>query len=167
MAVSCSVCFGQTNSLIAAAQPLRPPTLKLSDRPARGGGTAANVSSQTQLAPPQGHLFPPPELKMHELPFITPVASGSLPRQTGAFSSQMSSDINPAQTAVFNRIEREGLLKPRGPTYDSDVERKIAAAFRPQIIHVGHVQIYSPIVTAIARRNPLCLFDPMVLGISF
>jgi len=147
LVVPCSVCFGQTNLVVAA--------------------THTVVSSQALLGPPQGHLFPLPELKLHELPFRAEQVSSPLPRQTGAFSSQLSSEKNPARITVFSRIEREGLLKPQGPAYNSDVERKIAAAFRPEIIHFGHVQIYSPIVTAIARRNPLCLLDPMVLGISF
>jgi hypothetical protein len=154
LVVPCCDCFGQANSSVAAAQPLPRLTLKL-------------PPEQNSLAPPQGHLFPPPELKLQALPFRPENVSSPLPRQTGAFSSQISSEGNPAQIAVFSRIEREGLLKPQGPTYDSDVERKIAAAFRPEIIHVGHVRITSPIITAIARRNPLCLLDPMVLGISF
>jgi hypothetical protein len=147
MAASGLVCFGQTNSPGPAAR--------------------ANASTQTQLAPPRARLFPPPELMLHDLPFKSAPAGARLPPQTGAMSSHMSSELTPAQVAAFERIEREGQLKPHEPAYNSDVERKLAAAFKPKIIRVGHVQIYSPIVTAIARKNPLCLLDPMVLGISF
>lgn len=131
------------------------------------GAAQTDVSVQTQLAPPAGHVFPPPALKFQQLPFRPESVSHPLPPQTAASSSQVRSAWNSPESAVFDRIDREGLLKPQGATYTSDVERNIAAAFRPQIIHVGHVQIYSPIVTAIARRNPLCLLDPLVLGISF
>jgi hypothetical protein len=68
---------------------------------------------------------------------------------------------------LLHRMEQSGLLKPAGPVYDSEFDRAMAAAFRPEIIHVGHVQISCSIITAIARKNPFCLLDQSVLGISF
>ena len=79
----------------------------------------------------------------------------------------MSFGVEPAQIALFDRIEREGLLKVPGPKYDNDLERRLAGAFQPKIIRWGHAQIECPIVTAIARKNPLCLLCPMILNVSF
>jgi hypothetical protein len=141
----CLVCSGQTNSPVPAAR--------------------ADNSSQTQFTPPQSQLFPPPDLKLHELPFKQESQSDALPHRTLAYSGQMDSQVTPAQAALFRRIERSGQLKP--PPGETDFERKLDAAFKPKVIHIGHVQIYSPIATAIARKNPFCLLDPMVLGISF
>jgi hypothetical protein len=104
---------------------------------------------------------------MLDLPFRTAGPTLAPPAQTPAFSSRLSLEGNPAQIAVFRKIEREGLVKPPGSADRNDLERKIDAAFAPKILHAGSVRIYSPIVTAIARKNPLCLIDPMFLGISF
>jgi hypothetical protein len=142
---TCLVCSGQTNSPVAAGH--------------------ADNSSQTKLTPSQSQLFPPPDLKLHDLPFKQEAPSDALPHRTVAYSGQMDSEISPGQAALFRRIEQAGELKP--PAAGTDFERKMDAAFKPKIIHIGHVKIYSPIATAIARKNPFCLLDPMVLGISF
>jgi hypothetical protein len=142
---SCPICSGQTNSPVAAVR--------------------ADNSSQTKLTPSQSQLFPPPDLKLHDLPFKHEAPSDALSQRTVAYSGQMGSEISPGQAALFRRIEQAGELKPRAA--GTDFERKMDAAFKPKVIHIGHVQIYSPIATAIARKNPFCLLDPIILGISF
>ena len=87
-------------------------------------------------------------------------------RQAQVFSSRVDS-LNGPNNAIFRRIEKEGSLRPVEQEPTTAFERKVANAFKPEILHVGHMRIYSPIATAIARKNPLCLLDPMVLGISF
>jgi hypothetical protein len=125
------------------------------------------ASIQTQSPPAHSRLFPAPELKFHDLPFRPEDMGSTLPRQSNAFASQMSSGTDAAQASLFKQIEQEGSLRPAEPVFKTDVGRKIANAFRPEIIHVGHVHIYSSIVTAIARKNPLCLLSPVALDVSF
>jgi hypothetical protein len=111
-------------------------------------------------------LFAATDLKLHKSPVGNQEAIG-LSGTTDPVSNQINVRWGRSDTAVFSRIEREGLLKVPQPVFRSDVAQKIASAFAPQIIHVGHVEIYSSIVNAIARRNPLCLLDPQFLNISF
>jgi hypothetical protein len=124
------------------------------------------VSKITRSVATQTQLFPPPELETHELPVRPDDVNTQPTRQAQVFSSQVDS-VNDPRSALFRQIEKEGSLKSPEPVPNSETGRKVANAFRPEILHVGHVRIYSPLVTAIARKNPLCLLDPMVLGISF
>ncbi len=142
-----SACFGQTNGS---------PPAKLSE----------SIQLQ-QLRSPQTHLFSPPELKTHELPTRPEDVITRPDRQAQVFSSRVDSLNNQTSSAIFRRIEKEGSLRPAEQAPTTELGRKVANAFKPEILHVGHVRIYSPLVTAIARKNPLCLLDPMVLGISF
>jgi hypothetical protein len=72
--------------------------------------------------------------------------------------TQTTQGAHPPEDGIISRIGREGLLALR-PT--------VPASLRPKILHIGHVKIYSPVVTAVARKNPLCLLDATFLNISF
>jgi hypothetical protein len=168
-----------TKSPNALSPASSPDTVAESSRLRLQGGdrleNAANAYSQEEefhsmglRAPLKGRLSPPEAqgLKLSDnAKDVGDRASG------GAFASsgQMSLEANPnpAEAALFSRIAREGLLQPPAPEYENDFERKMAVGFRPEIIHLGHVTISSPIITAIARRNPLCLLDPIFLQIGF
>ncbi len=121
---------------------------------------------QTNSPAAAAPLPPLRTLKMPAAPKQSPAAI-VLPANTNALAGQMSLEGNPAKTAAPSRIAQEGLLIPPGPAYSNDFERNMAAAFRPEIIHAGHAQIYSSVVTAVARKNPLCLLDATFLHISF
>jgi hypothetical protein len=173
LAASGLACLGQTHSSVTAIRPLPPPALNPSRELAQNSAVApraatATTPSQIQDAPiPPGHVFPLPELKWQDLPFRQEaVAASSAPQPVG-FSRSRNSELSASDTATFDRIEREGLLRPPVQTFDSEIARKISRAFEPKIIHIGHVEIYSSIVNAIARKNPLCLLDPMVVNVSF
>jgi hypothetical protein len=174
LVVTCPVSFGQTHSTAAAAEPIPCLTLKLprereQNAPALSlvANDNSNVSCPLRLAPFQEQLFSPSKFKWQELPARAENLRDPAPRVTGALLNQMSFEANPAQIALFDRVEREGLLKLPGPKYDNDLERHLAGAFQPKIIHWGHAEIESPIITAIARKNPLCLLNRMILNISF
>ena len=107
-----------------------------------------------------------PALKLPAAPTQNPPAV-LLPADTNSPAGQMSLEGNQAKTPASKRSEPEGLLNLPGPAYGSDLEPGMAAAFRPEIIRAGHTQIYSSVVTAVARKNPLCLLDPTFLKISF
>ena len=79
----------------------------------------------------------------------------------------MKLEGKPARIAISSQVVEEGLLQPAGPSYDNDLERNMAAAFKPEIVQRGHTRIYSSVVTAVARKNPFCVLDPTFLEISF
>jgi hypothetical protein len=132
-----------------------------------GGAPPADVCQQTRLLPFQGHVSSPPETQGLKLPGRpVNVVDPSL-RDAFAISSQTSLKADLTETALYSRMERENFFKSSEPEYDNDLERKIDAAFKPEIIHLGHVRIQCSVITAIARKNPLCLLSPNFLGISF
>jgi hypothetical protein len=134
---------------------------------AKDSAIGANLRTKIQQPQTQTHLFAPPELKLHALPSRPEDVNTQPTRQAQVFSSRMDPLNDPMREGKFRQIEKEGLLKAPGEVATTELGRKVEKAFRPEILHVGHVRIYSPIATAIARKNPLCLLDPMVLGISF
>jgi hypothetical protein len=73
------------------------------------------------------------------------------------YSSDISSQLSEVHARTFSRLESEGLLR----------QPESQGPFSPKIIHVGHVQIYSSVMTAVARKNPLDLLDATFLNISF
>jgi hypothetical protein len=73
-------------------------------------------------------------------------------------SDQTSQRPPQSETGIISRIGQQGLLTPQA---------NIAGPVRPKIIHMRHMQIYSSVVTAVARKNPLCLLDATFLNISF
>jgi hypothetical protein len=128
----------------------------------------STVSAGSQAAQKSVLLFPPPEFKLHDLPVTGQDVSAPSLRRPASFTGQMgSSSSSEGESALFARIEREGSLKSSEPVFNSEIGRKIDNAFRPEILRIGHVKIYSSIVTAIARKNPLCLLSPVPLDISF
>jgi hypothetical protein len=102
-----------------------------------------------------------------KLPGGSKNASEASPGQMFASSSQTISAANPTQMALMRHMEPQLFVKTSEPMFDTDIGRKIEAAFRPEIIQVGHVSISGSLITAIARGNPLCLLNPAILNISF
>jgi hypothetical protein len=145
---SCWVSFGQTNAP-AAAQPAPRPALKL---PAAPQQTSPDVLLPANTNSPAGQMNSED----------TGAATG-----LNALAERMKLKGNPAKTAASSLMAQEGLLQAAGPASSSDFDRNMAAAFKPEIIRAGHTQIYSSVVTAVARKNPLCLLDPTFLKISF
>ena len=96
------------------------------------GAAQADVSSQTQLALLPGHLSAEPEAQQQEAPARPEESGYTLPGQSGVSSGQMSLERDAAKTAVFQRIEREGLLPTREQIREErdsrDLEAKMDAA---------------------------------------
>jgi hypothetical protein len=138
LAVTCS---GQTNS-IAEAGPqffLPPIHLRLEQEP-----EAVKPASKVELS-----LKP-----LSQTPQIT---SSSLEVSWSDGSEFHSSVIRPGE---FYLTQAEPL--PHGA-----VARTLDRIFSPEIVHVGKIPVSASIVTAIKRKNPLCLLNPIFFQISF
>lgn len=143
----CWLCFGQTNAPAGPAKMPPVPALKL---PALTGQASPAISSPAGANSPAG-----------------PMSLEEPGAQTHLNAPAERMRLEGKKSAALNRMEQEGLVKPAEPAYSSDFNRNMAAAFRPEIIQSGHAQIYSSVVTAVARKNPLCVLDPTFLNISF
>ena len=69
--------------------------------------------------------------------------------------------------AIYERLERGGYLtRPELPT-GNRLERLVVATFVPEVIQWRKVSVSCSIVTAIKRRNPLCLLNPIFLDVRW
>jgi hypothetical protein len=90
----------------------------------------------------------------------------TVPPATNAFTvtSKLALSVSSrdaSELAVIERLSKEGGLQL--PPADSRFER----AFKPHSFRFGHAEVTCSIVTAIKRRNPLCLLNPIILNIQF
>jgi hypothetical protein len=50
---------------------------------------------------------------------------------------------------------------------DSGVVRFLENTFTPEVVHIGKVPVTCSIITAIKRKNPLCLLNPLFFQVSW
>jgi hypothetical protein len=105
---------------------------------------------------------PPLQTPVQPKPALPPA---SLQAGTNSLTTPMTFSSNSSETAAMSRIERR--LQPQTPAYDNSLSPKTAEAFRPEITQIGRARLYTPIGTAVARKNPLCLLDPRLFVISW
>ncbi|MCI0747852.1 MAG: hypothetical protein L0Y58_20790 [Verrucomicrobia subdivision 3 bacterium] len=71
---------------------------------------------------------------------------------------------------VYRRLEqldRDGKLWTRERKSDNRFVRALDAIFRPEVVRVGNTAFSCSIYTAIKRKNPLCLINPLVVSVSW
>ena len=185
--VSAAAAFGQTNSsAISAPIPtnlvLELPPAALSDEPlqavrppAHADETPktpltiplvpADLATPAPVAPRPGRLFPLPEPKWLDLPAKIELSNDPPAQAASSASIQWSQKRELYEAAQVSKLESQGLFIVQDD--DSEFDRAINAAFRPEVIHLGHFEFTSSIITAIARRNPLCLLDPNPIVVKF
>ena len=143
--------------------------------------SAVSCSGQTNTstATPLGFSVPPMRLR-GELVVETendvggtnsdkaaPTISLSTPAAVETPSVALQSSLSDAEFS--SRVIRSGefYLTRAEPPADSGVVRFVEGIFTPEVIHLGKVQVACPIVTAIKRKNPLCLLNPLVFQVSW
>jgi hypothetical protein len=95
---------------------------------------ASSGQTNSVTSPPgySGHWFAPPDnqsLKLPARPEETPRPSS--PHGTFAFSNKEGSAN---EAALVSRVVAQGLFERSTPTYNNDLQRNIAQAFRPEIL---------------------------------
>ena len=65
------------------------------------------------------------------------------------------------------RLKQSGYLTRPEPPSDNLLMRFADSTFRPEVIKIGKTSMTCSIVTAIKRKNPLCLLNPFVLTLSW
>jgi len=65
------------------------------------------------------------------------------------------------------RLERGGYLTRPEPPSENRLVRVAESTFRPEVFKIGQTSVSCTIVTAIKRKNPLCLLNPLVLTVSW
>ncbi len=67
----------------------------------------------------------------------------------------------------FVRSDEFYLVRAEEPVFEHGVNRFFDQVFRPEEFHVGKHTVSSSITTAIKRKNPLCLLNPIVFQASW
>ena len=151
--------FAQTNSPSVPPQLFSTPqvTLRLSNPESdKGTSLVTNNSRALHLGSAQSDdLFVRPEPATNAGPegsFEATSASGSL----SGLSLQ-----------IYERLERAGYLtRPELPTEDR-LDRLVNTIFVPQPIQFRKVSVSCSIITAIKRKNPFCLINPIFLDVRW
>jgi hypothetical protein len=68
---------------------------------------------------------------------------------------------------IYRRLEAGGYLTRQNPTSDNALDRALDSAFLPATIHFRKFDLSCSLVTAIQRKNPLCLLNPIFLNVSW
>lgn len=126
-----------------------------------------NSSGQTNSAVSRAQLFSLPAVRLRTSS-LEPGKDEVLPQlQSGqmTLSSEGShSDASP-RLDVYRRLEEGGYLTRLEP--QSSVEQCVDSLFRPEVLHLRKVTVACTLVTAIKRKNPLCLLNPVFLNVSW
>jgi hypothetical protein len=110
-------------------------------------------------------------VKPESLPKVAgPDLSSTAPKPANATSQPadpFSLGLNRDDADFYFRHQDLGLLKPPAGPHDP-LSRGFDAVFRPEEFHLGRKATVScSILTAIKRKNPLCLLNPIFLHVSW
>ena len=106
----------------------------------------------------------------------TPATSRAEPQRDGPVHVSMHfyGETSEIEDLRFDRIyrqleqlDRQGrLMQPDEPS-DNRFVRAMDSVFRPEVVKIGGVAVSCSVITAVKRKNPLCLLNPMVIGIAW
>jgi len=68
---------------------------------------------------------------------------------------------------LYRKLDRGGYLAPREQKSDNKFVRAMDAIFVPEVIQIGDTAIAFSPYTAIKRKNPLCLLNPVPIVVSW
>jgi len=129
-------------------------------------------SGQTNLASaqclsfvlPPIHLWEPsPQDQATKLALAVPVST----QLTDSNHVDLNTDTD--DNELHSRLLRSGqfYLTPPEPKAENAFVRAAESIWAPEVVKVGKTSISSPIITAIKRKNPLCLLNPIFFQASW
>jgi len=145
-AIGCADAFGQTNCSAPGFGLLALPPVRLRALPEdpEKAALARSVSDPAIAAAPSPRSPPQPTEKM-----------------------TLSTATDYLDPELYRLLEQEGCFTRWSSTEENAVTKCVEAVFRPEVAHIGKTALSCSIITAIKRKNPLCLLNPMVLNLSW
>ena len=137
-----------------------------------------NVRS-TRTIPPLVFTLPPTELRLspqkleneefqshlsltgRQAPTADPTAEASPPHW---ILDNFHSDT---ERRLYARLRDGGYLERPVRPSDNFLERHVFSIFEPVSVQLGRTTLSCSIITAIKRKNPFCLLNPIVLNLSW
>ena len=95
--------------------------------------------------------------------FLRPTP-GSVTTPT-AEDMSLSAFSSPFHQQLYRRLDEAGYFTRPQLQADSLLDRGIDAIFTSEVFRVGKTEVSCSVLTAIKRRNPLCLLNPIFLDV--
>ena len=141
-------------------------------------GSCLCCSAQTNTCPKPVVSFFQPCLQLRQEPASLPVSkalAGPAEPLLVKNTQRASASCKTRGQHCFSRRLARQLCRPdefylvpaEEPVFDHGVNRFFDQVFRPEEFHVGKHSVSSSITTAIKRKNPLCLLNPIVFQVSW
>ncbi len=140
-------CAAQTNTPGTALDPV------LQSRSVGAGVDVPRLELTPLTAPPDRKLV----LECAETVPALNVSTQSFSALTGATQAEIYGPL---------RSDRFYLVEPELRSENRFV-RAAQTIWEPRPVRLGKVRIASPVITAIKKKNPLCLLNPLVFQVSF
>jgi len=157
LGLSCFSAWSQTNCESSASKLFAMPHVELrrldsdSEKSAELHQAASSDVEQSQVA-----AAPHPS-------FDSPRAA------TGDFSSHWTLDSfrSDFDRRMYQQLEEGGYLERPTPRSENRFDRCVNAIFKPEEFQVGKTSVSCSLLTAIKRKNPLCLINPIFFNLSW
>jgi len=134
-------------------------------------------SAQTNTCPTPALSFFQPCLQLRQERAFVPVGKTlagpveALPVKTTAESPTAHLEATTASAeglhGSFVRPDEFYLLRAEEPVFENGVNRFMDQVFRPEEFKLGKYSLSSSVTTAIKRKNPLCLLNPIIFQLSW
>jgi hypothetical protein len=129
-----------------------------------GGGIVLAAAAETNSMPAFSCPFTLSQSNSIAKPnFIAPQTTSLRSEMWFTTASGMTAHHEAGDLATTRHFE---LIKP-APKPDNFLTRGFNSIFEPEEFHVGKTTICCSVATAIKRKNPLCLLNPLVLNVSW
>jgi hypothetical protein len=160
LALCCWNCAGQTNSLSAA-----PRLFSLS-----APGLRQPVSESQKSVPASAPTDT--EGSLPQVASVNPEKSSSdatVKTNSIAPPDQMvlASRLSDFDFQIVYRLDKAGYLTRPEPPSDNRFDRIMDSTFRPEVFHFRKVDVECSLITAIKRKNPLCLLNPIFFNMTW
>jgi hypothetical protein len=143
----CGCCFAETNAWYSC------PTLEL-----------RLLASAAEQSEPHQPLESTDGLKLR-IPRPATNSYPSFAHDEGLDNLELSSFQSGTARRIYERLDRQGYFDRPAVPSDSPVDRFVSSVFEPEVLHIGKTTVSCSLVTAIKRKNPLCLLNPIFLDV--
>lgn len=79
----------------------------------------------------------------------------------------LASRMSDFDMQLFYRLDKAGYLTRPEPPSDNRFDRLMDSTFRPEVFHFRKVDVECSLITAIKRKNPLCLLNPIFFNMTW
>ena len=163
VAICCVMASGQTNSFAPRAW-LSFPAAKL--RPLSG---QSRPQLDQAIAPTASSKEQPPTDSQVKADVTFSNSSIQHVNLAGRMLEQTAFNYHPSDFNhwAYRLIKEEGYLNRPPSKLDGLISKVVGGIFVPTPIRIGKTTVCCSVVTAIKRKNPLCLLNPVVLNVSW